>query len=181
VSTDLSGLVIRDETPEDAEAIMEVTEAAFRDSGLPGERDEQWIVLALRAAGALSVSLVAEWEDWLVGHIAFSPASMSDGATGWYMLGPVSVLPQWQGEGIGSALIAAGLDRLRDLGASGCVLVGHPGYYGRFGFVHPEGLAYEGVPPEVFFALSFDGSWPRGVVRDHPAFRAEAAPGAAVD
>ncbi|MCB0023597.1 MAG: N-acetyltransferase, partial [Caldilinea sp.] len=110
---------------------------------------EQFIVEALRAAGALTVSLVAEVDGRVVGHIAFSPVTMSDGTVGWYGLGPVSVLPAYQGMGIGGALIVEGLARLRKLGARGCCLVGHPGYYGRFGFEHVDGLAYEGVPPEA--------------------------------
>ena len=164
-------LTIRDETPADIAAITRVTEEAFRDSDVPGERTEQDIILALREAGALTLSLVAERSGDVVGHVAFSPATISDGAAGWYILGPVSVLPAHQRHGVGSALIRQGLDRLRQLGAQGCVLVGHPDYYPRFGFVHPVGLSYEGVPPEVFFALSFDGHWPTGEVTDHPAFR----------
>ena len=167
----MNELTIREETPADTDAITHVTEEAFRDSGVPGERTEQYIVPALREACALTLSLVAERSGDIIGHVAFSPAPISDGAAGWYTLGPVSVLPAHQRQGVGSALIREGLDRLRRLGAQGCVLVGHPDYYPRFGFVHPVGLTYEGVPPEVFFALSFDGHWPTGVVTDHPAFQ----------
>jgi putative acetyltransferase len=163
-------LTIRDETPDDVDAIFALTEAAFRDSGLPGQRTEQYVITGLRAAGALTISLVAEEAGRIVGHIAFSPAAISDGTTGWHTLGPVSVLPEGQGQGVGSALIRQGLDRLRALGAKGSVLVGHPGYYPRFGFVHRDDLGYEGIPPQVVFALSFDGHYPAGVVTDHPAF-----------
>jgi putative acetyltransferase len=168
-------LTIRDETPADIDVIIAVTEAAFRDSGLPGERNEQYVFAGLREAGALTVSLVAEEDGQVVGHIAFSPAAISDGTAGWYTLGPVSVLPERQRQGIGSALIRAGLDRLRAMGANGSVLVGHPDYYPRFGFVHRDDLGYEGIPPEVVFALSFDGQYPTGVVTDHPAFHTAGA------
>jgi putative acetyltransferase len=163
-------LTIRDETSADIDTIIAVTEAAFRDSGLPGERNEQYVFAPLRDAGALTISLVAEEAGRIVGHIAFSPAVISDGTTGWYTLGPVSVLPERQRRGIGSALIREGLDRLKATGARGSVLVGHPDYYPRFGFVHRDDLGYEGIPPEVVFALSFDGHYPVGVVTDHPAF-----------
>jgi putative acetyltransferase len=164
---------IRDERPADAAAITEVTVAAFAPLEI-SPHTEQHILTALRAAGALAVSLVAEAEadGLLVGHVAFSPVVLSDGSDGWYGLGPVSVLPSYQGRGIGSALIREGLDRLRARGARGCCLVGHPGYYGRLGFVNPPGLGLEGVPPEVFFAIAFDGRMPRGHVTFHDAFRA---------
>jgi putative acetyltransferase len=169
-------LTIRAETAADSDAITAVTEAAFRDSGLPGDRTEHYIIPALRDAGALTVSLVAEQDGAIVGHIAFSPATISDGTTGWYTLGPVSVLPEQQRRGVGTALIRAGLDRLKTLGAQGCVLIGHPDYYPRFGFVHPEGLSYADIPPEIFFALAFDGHYPAGQVSDHPAFRTDGSP-----
>jgi len=108
----------------------------------------------------------------VVGHIAFSPVTISDGAPGWYGLGPVSVLPPHQRQGIGAALIEEGLSRLRRMGAGGCCLVGHPDYYGRFGFVNPPGLEHEGVPPEAFFALALDGAMPQGTVTFHEGFSA---------
>jgi putative acetyltransferase len=173
--------VIRDETAADAGAIGELTAAAFETLEI-SSHTEQFIVEALRAAGALTVSLVAELDGRVIGHIAFSPVTISDGAAGWYGLGPVSVLPALQGQGTGSALIREGLSRLQALGARGCCLVGHPGYYGRFGFEHPAGLSVEGVPPEAFFALSFDGHVPQGKVAFHKGFaadgRAEGAGGA---
>ncbi|MBN1553175.1 MAG: N-acetyltransferase [Phycisphaerae bacterium] len=163
---------IRAETPADADAITDVTEAAFRTLDI-SNHTEQFIIAALRDAGALAISLVAELKGRVVGHIAFSPVNMSDGTENWYGLGPVSVLPEYQRQGIGSALIQQGLSRLRDRNARGCCLVGHPGYYTRFGFQNVDSLAYEGVPPEAFFALSFDGYVPRGTVEFHKAFREE--------
>lgn len=163
--------VIRPETSADVDAIAEVTKAAFATLEI-SSHTEQFIVAALRAAGALTVSLVAVLDGRVVGHIAFSPVTLSDGTPGWYGLGPVSVLPAQQRQGIGKALIAEGLARLRDLGARGCCLVGHPAYYTKFGFRNASGLAVEGVPPEVFFALAFDGKLPRGIVAFHEGFAA---------
>ena len=98
------------------------------------ECKEHFIINSLRAAHALTVSLVAETDGQVVGHIAFSPVTISDGATGWYGLGPVSVLPEYQQQGIGTSLINTGLSRLKALGGRGCALVGAPNYYQRFGF-----------------------------------------------
>ena len=165
---------IRPETPADIEAIAEVTRLAFATLEI-SEHTEQYILQALRAAGALTVSLVAEKAGELVGHIAFSPVTISDGTTGWYGLGPVSVRPDCQRQGIGTALIREGLEQLERLGARGCCLVGHPAYYRRFGFENPPALGVEGVPPEVFFALAFDDNRvPQGAVSFHQAFRAQA-------
>lgn len=167
--------IIRSETEVDANAIAQVTVEAFKTIEISGHT-EQFIIEALRAAGALAVSLVAELDGQVVGHIAFSPVAMSDGTQGWYGLGPVSVLPEHQRQGIGTALIREGLSRLESLGARGCCLVGHPDYYRKFGFKNTPGLALEGVPGEFFFALSFDGRYPTGAVTFHEAFKADAQP-----
>jgi putative acetyltransferase len=167
-------ILIRSETGADVGTIAEVTAAAFETLAI-SNHTEQFIVAALRAAEALTVSLVAEMGGRVVGHIAFSPVTISDGTPGWYGLGPVSVLPECQRQAIGGALIREGLSRLQALGAQGCCLVGHPGYYGRFGFENTPGLVFEGVPEEVFFALSLNGQIPRGTVAFHAAFTADGA------
>lgn len=164
---------VRDETAADVGAIAGVTETAFRTLAL-SSHTEHFIVAVLRAVDALTLSLVAEEAGCVVGHIAFSPVIVSDGTPGWYGLGPVSVLPERQRRGIGGSLIKGGLARLRALGARGCCLVGHPDYYPRFGFRNAEGLGVDGVPPEAFFVLPFDGPVPRGTVRFHEAFGADA-------
>ena len=151
--------VIRDEIKNDVAVITEVTVTAFETMEISGHT-EQFIVEALRSARALTLSLVAEVDGRVVGHIAFSPVAISDGTKNWYGLGPVSVLPKYQRRGIGKALIREGLSRLRKLNAKGCCLVGHPQYYRKFGFENVTGLVHEGVPQEVFFALSFDGHFP---------------------
>lgn len=164
-------IVIRNETDADVSAITDVTVAAFKTLQI-SNHTEQFIIEALRAAKALTLSLVAEVDGRVVGHIAFSPVAISDGAVHWYGLGPVSVLPEYQRKGIGKALIREGLSRLRKLNAKGCCLAGHPQYYRKFGFENVTGLVHEGVPREVFFALSFDGRFPQGDVMFHEGFKA---------
>ena len=166
-------IAIRPETPRDIDAIEEVTIAAFRDLAVSNQT-EQYIVAALRAAGALTVSLVAERNRRVVGHVAFSPVALSDGTANWYGLSPVSVWPECQRQGIGTALVREGLSALKGLGAGGCCLVGDPNYYKRFGFRNVPGLTLEGVPPEVFQALCLAGPLPRGAVTFHDAFTATA-------
>ena len=165
-------IVIRSETAADVSAITEVTVAAFKTLEI-SNHTEQFIIAALRAAGALTLSLVAEVEGRVIGHIAFSPVTISDGTRNWYGLGPVSVLPAYQRQGVGKALIREGLARLKAMNAQGCCLVGHPDYYRKFGFINMPGLVLEGVPQEVFFALSFDGQAPQGTVAFHEGFKAD--------
>ena len=164
-------ILIRSETNADVSAINEVTIAAFKTLEISNQT-EQFIIKALRAANALTISLVAELDGRIVGHIAFSPVTISDGTKNWYGLGPVSVLPEFQRQGIGKALIQEGLSRLKGMNAKGCCLVGHPDYYRQFGFKSVLGLVVDGVPQEVFFALSFDEHTPRGIVTFHEAFTA---------
>lgn len=170
-----AALSIRAEKRADLPAISNVIVEAF--AVLPiSSHTEHFIVDALRAAEALTISLVAEIEGELVGHIAFSPVTVADATIGWFGLGPVAVLPLHQRKGIGKALIQAGLAQLRELGAQGCCLVGHPTYYRKFGFTNVASLVYQGARPDVFFALSFSGRYPSGNVSYHPAFRATTPP-----
>ena len=173
-------IIIRDEVPEDANAITDITIGAFKTLAI-SQHTEQFIVQELRAAKALTVSLVAEIDGRVIGHIAFSPVTISDGTPHWYGLGPVSVLPDYQRRGIGKKLIEDGLSRLKDLKARGCCLVGHPEYYRKFGFKNISGLVHEGVPPEVFFGMSFDEHIPHGNVTFHEAFKAEGQSGSEGD
>jgi len=164
-------LIIRNETSSDIEAISKVTIAAFKNLAI-SNHTEQFIINALRKANALTISLVAEIDGQMVGHIAFSPVTISDGAIGWYGRGPVSVLPKYQKKVIGKSLIGEGLSLLKKLGGQGCVLVGHPAYYTRFGFQNLPELVYEGVPQEVFFVLPFTEKVPKGIVLFSEGFRA---------
>jgi putative acetyltransferase len=165
-------MIIRNETESDVEAISEVTKAAFENHPY-SHQTEQFIVNALRAANALTISLVAEVDEKVVGHIAFSPVTISDGSPDWYGLGPVSVLPERQRQGIGKSLIHKGLSLLKALGAKGCALVGDPKYYERFGFRNIPDLILDGVPQENFLALPFENSKTQGVVVFHPGFSAD--------
>ena len=163
---------IRNETSVDVSAISEVTIAAFNTLEI-SNHTEQFIIEALRAGNALTVSLVAEMDGRVIGHIAFSPVTISDGTPDCYGLGPVSVSPEYQRQGIGKALIREGLAQLREMHARGCCLVGHPEYYKKFGFDNAPELVHEGVPPEVFLAMSFDGNIPQGTVTFHEGFKAD--------
>ena len=162
-------MIIRDERPSDIDVITKITVAAFADCP-HGNHTEQFIIHALRAAGALSVSLVAEIDGRVVGHIAFSPVMIAGQNCSWFGLGPVSVRPDCQRRGIGTALIAEGMKRLRESGAKGCLLVGDPGYYERFGFRNLAELILEGVPPENFLGLPFGEDRPQGMVVFHEGF-----------
>jgi putative acetyltransferase len=168
----LSDFTIRPEQPNDIAAITRVNELAFK-SEPHSEQTEHFIVLALRKAGALSVSLVAERSNQIIGHVAFSPVQFSDGSAGWYGLGPVAVLPEFQHQGVGKALIKSGLATLRSMGAAGCVVLGDPRYYGRFGFKNQPECIFEGVPPEYFQSLSFGPNSAVGKVIYHEAFSAK--------
>ena len=162
---------VRAESPRDVADIHDVTVAAFGNAP-HGDRTEQFIVDALRASGQLSVSLVAEHDGRIIGHVALSPVSISDGTAHWYGLGPISVLPEHQGRGVGTRLMERALGDLCELGARGCVVLGDPGYYARFGFRAVASLALPGVPPEYFQALAFRDPPPCGIVAYHASFAA---------
>jgi putative acetyltransferase len=163
-------MLIRDERPGDEEAIRRLVEAAFRDHPHSDQR-EHHLIDALRSAGALTLSLLADDDGTPVGHIAFSPVTIGGTSPNWYGLAPVAVTPTRQRSGIGRFLINAGLSRLKSTGAAGCVVLGDPAYYTRFGFqVRPE-LTYAGAPPEYFLALPFGESLPAGAVEYHACFR----------
>jgi putative acetyltransferase len=164
---------IRNEMATDVDAIDAVTTAAFR-AAPHTDHTEQFIVKALRKVGKLTVSLVAEADGEVVGHVAVSPVSISDGTSDWHGLGPISVLPAYQGQGIGSRLMREALSALRERGASGCVVLGEPGFYGRFGFRAEPGLVLPNVPPEYFQAVSFGAAMPCGNVSYDESFNARA-------
>jgi putative acetyltransferase len=164
-------VIIRNENESDIKVISEITKAAFENLAI-SNHTEQFIINALRNAKALTISLVAEIEKKVVGHIAFSPVTISDGSPDWYGLGPISVSPELQKRGIGKSLMHEGLSLLKSLGAQGCVLVGDPGYYQRFGFRSPSDLVVDGVPQEYFLALPFEENETRGTVVFHEGFAA---------
>ncbi|MBD2070636.1 N-acetyltransferase [Leptolyngbya sp. FACHB-671] len=160
---------IREEVASDVADIRALIVAAFLNAPHTSHT-EQFIVDALRNSGNLAISLVAEVDGQVVGHIAISPVSISDGSQNWYGLGPISVIPKYQGLGIGSQLMRQALASLRDRGASGCVVLGNPEYYSRFGFKAEPNLVLPEVPPEYFQAISFDRRIPSGLVSYHESF-----------
>ncbi len=165
-----SYMKIRPENKDDHDAISETTITAFEDHPF-SQQTEHLIIDELRRANALPVSLVAVINEQVIGHIAFSPVSISDGTIDWYGLGPVSVSPKFQGQGIGSKLIKTGLSRIMNgIGGRGCVLVGPPNFYSMFSFANYPQLIHEGMPQEMFLALPFTENVPSGIVKFHPAF-----------
>ncbi|WP_321805496.1 N-acetyltransferase [Burkholderia sp. BCC1993] len=167
-------VTLRDERASDVEAIGRVIVAAFADAPQHGAFERR-IVDALRADGALSVSLVAERDERVIGHVAFSPVLIGGEparSQQWYGLAPLAVLPECRRQSIGAGLVRTGLDALRRLGARGCVVLGDPEYYARFGFVPSGDLVFADAPPEYFLALAFDDTAPRpsGDVRYHDVF-----------
>ena len=118
----------------------------------------------------LAISLVAEMKAKVIGHVAVSPVSITDGTKGWFGLGPISVIPEYQRVGIGSQLMVKTIEQLQNIGASGCVLLGDPVFYSRFGFKPETGLVLSGVPPQYFQVLSLSDSMPQGQVTYHDAF-----------
>ena len=160
---------IREEREGDSGAIREVLERAFADHA-HSDGIEPDLVEQLRRDRTPMLALVAEEEGAILGHITFSPVTIADGSQGWYGLGPLAVLSERQRGGIGSALCEAGLARLRKEGASGCLVLGDPAYYRRFGFVRDQEMLFPGAPAEYFQRVMFNGEPPRGNVRYAPAF-----------
>ncbi|MCE7027627.1 GNAT family N-acetyltransferase [Jiella avicenniae] len=165
---------VRPETPADHAVVRSLIEAAFRDAP-HSDQTEAAIVDGLREASAMALSLVAVDEDGgILGHIAFSAVSVASGESGWYGLGPVAVWPQLQRRGIGTALVSDGLRRLKERGAKGCVLLGDPAFYSRFGFESDPALTYRGLPSEYVQRLVFIPPAPRGEITYHAAFEVAA-------
>lgn len=165
-------ILIRKETPSDVAAIEAVTIAAFLNAA-HADHTEQFVISALRNSGQLSVSLVADDNGTVIGHVAVSPITISSGVVGWYGLGPIAVAPAHQKQGIGAQLIEQAFVELHRLGASGCVVLGDPDYYSRFGFKVEPSLILPDVPPEYFQVISFGGSPPSGIVSYHESFAAQ--------
>jgi putative acetyltransferase len=163
---------IRDERPVDHAIIHALTAAAF--APMPfSDGTEPDIIAALRAAGDLALSLVADVGGQVAGHVAFSPATIAGRHDGWFALGPIAVAPALQRQGIGRALITAGLERLQMMQAKGCVLIGNPAYYGRFGFVGDGRLQHAGLDAVIVQWLGFGGQVPpRGELAFAPGFGA---------
>jgi putative acetyltransferase len=166
-------MIIRREKPEDMDAIYQVNERAF------DGKVESELVSKLRERNIVTLSLVAEWDGQIVGHILFSPVAVESehSSFGAITLAPMAVLPEYQRKGIGSQLVAAGLDECRDLGHEIVVVLGHPEYYPRFGFVPAKsrgiGCEFE-VPDEAWMFLELQEGvlmGRRGTVKFQPEFK----------
>ena len=163
-------LTIRDERPADHPTVRAVHVAAF-----PGPEEAE-LVDAVRVDADPIISLIAEHDGGVVGHVLFSPVTIAGADEPLrFGLAPVGVVPAEQGRGIGAALIEAGIARCRELGAVGIVLLGEPEYYSRFGFVAAStfGLVYELIGQHPAFQaleLTEGGFEPGGRVDYHPAF-----------
>lgn len=163
---------IRDERPGDDDAIHALTAEAFRPMPY-SSGTEPAIIRALRASGALTLSLVAVEDGAIVGHVAFSPVAIDGQDEGWFGLGPISVRADRQRQGIGRALIAEGLRRLAERGAHGCALIGDPAVYGGSGFKSGD-LRYGDLDPRLVQHIVLKGEAPSGELRFAPAFDAAA-------
>jgi putative acetyltransferase len=160
---------IRDELPKDYEQITQITIAAFTNHPYSNCR-EYLLVQKLREKKSLTVSLVAMVKGEVAGHVAFSPVRIAGVFCGWYGVGPLSVKPELQKKGIGSALMRAGMEKMKSLGAKGCVLVGDPMYYARFGYHNSDGMTFQHAPEENFVVLALGGEEMPGKVEFDAAF-----------
>lgn len=162
-------VTIRAERPGDEDIIHDLTQAAFApmsySSGTEGA-----IIRALRANGELALSLVAEEDGEIIGHVAFSPVTIGGHYDDWFGLGPISVRADRQRQGIGHALIREGIHRLKALGAKGCALVGDQAVYKGVGFVSDGELTYDGVPDIYVQHLTLSGHAPHGALTFSSAF-----------
>ncbi len=170
-ASDVMHVVIREEDDGDEAAIDRVTQDAFRNHPF-SQHTEHRIVRALRDCGALRLSLVAVVGDHVVGHVAFSAVTIDGLDQGWWGLGPLSATPTLQRRGIGSALVRSGLRRLAEHRVAGCVVLGDPAYYERFGFTRHAGLRLPGPPTDHFLTRVLEGPVPTGEVAYHAAFSA---------
>ena len=149
-------ITIRPEQPDDIAAVRAINETAF------GEPTEATIVDSLRNACPDAVSIVAVEDDRILGHIFFSPVFVSGGQEVAQGMGlaPMAVLPERQRHGIGSMLVQAGIDAMRERNCPFIIVLGHPEYYPRFGFApashHGLSCQWDGVPDEAFMVLILD-------------------------
>ncbi len=159
----MRALRIRREEPSDVAHLHALTAAAFAPMSF-SDGTEADALDALRRDGDLALSLVAEMSGDIVGHVAFSPVTLSDGSQDWVGLGPISVEGARQRQGIGRTLIAEGLDHMRTNGINGVVLIGNPAVYQSSGFVSDGRLTYRDVPVQYVQYHLISGPPPMGEV-----------------
>ena len=162
-------MYIREETSADADGIHILTQKAF--APMPySSGSEGPIIDQLRRDGDLVLSLVMDDDGPIVGHVAFSKIQIDGKWDKWYCLGPISVAPDKQSQGIGKALVGEGMRRLRALGANGCILIGNPAYYVRLGFQCNGQLRYGALDPSLIQYMAFQGPPPKGTLTHADAF-----------
>lgn len=159
LKNNLDSLIIRSEQARDIPHITHLILQAFDNhphhdpnTGIT----EHIIVQNLRKESALTLSLVTEYQQQIIGHIAFSPVKFNQAESHWHVMAPVSILPEFQNQGIGSKLIQTGLTALQKLSSDGVVVLGDPNYYQRFGFHHHHSFKVPGVPQHFFMAQAFN-------------------------
>lgn len=165
-------ITIRTENPADIAAVYNIQSLAF------GQPSEANLVDALRQHADPFISLVAELSGQIVGHIFFSPVSIEDENSSFMAMGlaPMAVLPEFQNQGIGSALVTTGLDECRRLGHDVIVVLGHAKYYPRFGFISAQSKGIQSeynVPADVFMVAELTSGALRGrkgLAKYHAAF-----------
>lgn len=163
-------MFIREENRGDVTAISTIIDIAFTNHP-HSINNESEIVNKLRTEEKLALSLVAvTTNDEVIGHIAFSKILINNCDLNWFGMAPLSVLPEFQNHGIGSQLVKEGLNHLIRAGAKGCVLLGEPEYYSRFGFKHDDKLVLPNVPQGYFLAFPFCDETPIGKVTFDKAF-----------
>lgn len=168
------GFFLRAPAPGDVDELDAMVRAAFARN--PHSRQtETDIVRTLREAGDVALSLVAQSGQpdapgALVGQVIFTRVTIDGGACNWFGLGPLAVLPYRQGAGVGGELVRQGLRALQQQGAAGCVVLGEPGYYGRFDFRSTPAMQLPDAPPGCFLVRPFARVVPMGTVHLHPAF-----------
>jgi len=164
-------MLIRSEQPDEADAIDALIRRAFAPTQFSHPREAE-IVRALRRDGALTLSLVAVDERVVVGHVAFSLVTSDGVHDEWFGLGPISVCPERQRQGIGRMLVLAGLAALEARAANGCAVIGNPAIYSRFGFTSDGRLQYADIPERFVQHVVFRGPPPSGTLEFARAFAA---------
>ncbi len=156
----IHSLILRPELPDDFEQIDRLIRVSFECSSV-GYHNEAELVRALRNLGDLKLSVVAEVDDQIVGHIAFSPVKFSmddqfNGHESWFCLAPLAVLPAFQGKMIGQHLVQSGMAGLQKIQASGVIVLGDANYYQRFGFKHIPACTLNQAESEHLLGYSFN-------------------------
>lgn len=162
-------MIIRYERPSDDSAINDLTMRAFALMSY-SDGTEAPIIRLLRQSGDLTLSIVAEEEGAIIGHVAFSPITIGGVHDGWFGLGPIAVEPARQRLGIGKLLIFKGFEALKERGAVGVALIGSPRIYSRVGFESDGLLTYKDVETRLVQRVMFSGTVPKGEIRFADAF-----------